>query len=841
MQLSIQRLRWFLIAGALLLVATLVAYIGYGRYRALQTYTRLLKRNGISITRETDGFTYSQSVLGKTIFTIHAAKAVQHGDQQWTLHDVVMTFYGNKPGVTDRIYGSEVEYDEKQGVARAQGEVHMDLQAPQALTGAHAEQNKQEDAALIHVRTSGLVYLRKLGVAATDQPVEFRYGGVQCTARGAEFNTGQSTLRLLADVRMTAEAHGQPVQVTATRADMDRTANVANLTQPVVTSLGRSARADAATLLLRKDGSIERAQGTGNVVLRADTAHAGSRQVTAARLDATLNQQTVPQTARLSGGVVLTDSNPLRPMHGSAAQVDAIFNAQGAPTSVTATGGAKVAMTQLPAPGSSAHGLARDLEAAKIVALFVSPAKGGAKNSAKTSAQLRQVTATGGVRARGESPAAPAKGVASGALKSTLVAGDELQLGFADAVTPSPRTLRGSGHTILQQDAPLGAEQISTGDTLEMTFAARPAGKTAATSAVAPHSQDEFAISSAVQTGHVSIRDRAASKPGSSAPGAVSTAGAERAVYDGATERLTLSGGAHVNGDNASLTALTVVMDRENNVAEALGDVHATLENTPGAGAAPAVRPASATHVLASSARFDHETKVAVFRGTDAQPARLWQDASQVQAAELSFDGLHHTFSARPAAVGALVHAVFTGSPADTAKPAKKPGEKPAAPNLMRVASPKMDYNDVLRLATFSGGVQMDGTLGEVRSQRALVYLTPAPSAGEKKPAAATQSMLQPSPINGSLERVVVLGGVQLEQPGRHGTGEQLVYTAATDNFVLTGTPEHRPAIVDARQGSVTGTTLTFGAAGSTIVVAGEPGSVTAKHARVRTETEVRQ
>ena len=133
-------------------MVTLAAYIGYGRYRALQTYTRLLQRSGITITHETDGFTYSQSVQGKTIFTIHAAKAVQHGEGQWTLHDVVMTFYGREPGVTDHIQASEVEYDEKQGVARAQGEVHMDLQAPQALSGTHPEQNKQEDAADVYKR-----------------------------------------------------------------------------------------------------------------------------------------------------------------------------------------------------------------------------------------------------------------------------------------------------------------------------------------------------------------------------------------------------------------------------------------------------------------------------------------------------------------------------------------------------------------------------------------------------------------------------------------------------------------------------------------------------------------
>jgi lipopolysaccharide export system protein LptA len=830
MQGSIQRLRWVLIGGALLLVVTLAAYIGYGRYRALKTYSQLLRHSGVSITHETDGFTYSQSVQGKTIFTIHAAKAVQHGDGQWTLHDVVMTFYGREPGITDHVQASEVEYDEKQGVARAQGEVHMDLQAPRALTGNHPEQDKQEDDALIHVRTSGLVYLRRLGVAATDQPVEFRYSGLQCTARGAEFNTSQSTLRLLAEVHLTGVAQGQPVDVTATNADMDRTANVANLTLPVVTSLGRSARADVATLMLRKDGSIERAQAGGNVVMRADSPHAGSRQVTATRLDATLNAQTLPQTARLSGGVFVTDSNSLRPMHGSAAQVDALFDAQGAPASVTATGGAKMAMTDQGAPGSTPqHGLSRELEAAKIVALFAPAAKG----SPKTSAQLRQVTASGTARARGESAATAAKGVPSGALKSTLVAGEQLQLGFGTGSRPHPQMLHGSGHTLLQQDAPFGAQQISTGDTLEMAFAAKPVAKSTALAA----GQDEFAISSAVQTGHVSIHDRAAMKPGASAPGAVSTGSAERAAYDGATQRLTLTGDAHLTGDNASLTAPTVVMDRLSNVAEAFGGVRATLENATVVGEGPA-KSSPATHVLSASARFEHDSKVAVFRGTDAQPARLWQAASQVQAAELTFDEQHHTFSARPAAAGALVHAVFTGSPSDTTKPMQRPDAKPAPPNVVRVASPKMDYSDVQREAVFSGGVRMDGTLGEVRAQRALVYLMPA---AEKRAGGAAQSAAQPNPMSGSLERVVVLGDVQLEQPGRHGTGEQLLYTAAADNFVLSGTAERRPTVVDAQQGSVTGTTLTFGAAGSTIVVAGEPGSTTAKHARVRTETEVRQ
>jgi lipopolysaccharide export system protein LptA len=823
MQLSIERLRWGLIAGALLLVVTLTAYIGYGRYRALRTYRQLLKHSGISITHETDGFTYSQSVQGKTIFTIHAAKAVQVSDGHYSLHDAVLTFYGRQPGEDDHVYGSVVEYDEKEGVARAQGEVNMDLHAPKALTsGGHAQPEpspaaggKTDDSTLIHVRTSGLVYLRKLGLATTDQQVEIRYGGVLCTARGAEFNTDQSTLRLLADIQVSGETNGQPVQMTATSAYMDRTADTASLTLPVVTSLGRSARADAATVTLRSDGSIDHVEAGNHVVLQSK-ASAGMQQVTASRLEATLTPDTVLQTARLSGGVLLTDSNPLRPMHGSATQMDATFTEQGAPASITATGAAKISMVDR---RSGSQGLARDVEAEKIVALFAP----GAKRP-----RLRQVTATGAARARAESAAASPKGT----LKSTLVAGDELRLGFlaGAAGRSQPQTLSGSGHTLLQQDAPLNEQQRSTGDKLEMTFAqARPNMKPGG-------AQDEFAISSAVQSGHVQVHDhapdRTGTKPGTSAQGAVSTASAERAAYDGATQKLSLTGTAHLTNDNASLTAQTVTMDRQSHNAEAFGNVQATLEN-----AAPASgQEQAATHVLAASAQFDDLTKVAIFRGTDAQPARVWQLASQVQAAELIFDGENRTFSARPAGAGGMIHAVFAGMPSQSAKPASKTAVRSAADNFVRVTSPTMDYNDVQREATFSGRVQMEGTLGEIRSQRALVYLTPVATAAEKKPSAA-----QPSPINGSLDHVIVLGALQMEQPGRHGTGEQLVYTAATGNFVLTGTADHRPMVVDALQGSVTGTSLTFGAAGSTIVVAGEPGSSTVKHARVHTETEVRQ
>jgi lipopolysaccharide export system protein LptA len=362
-----------------------------------------------------------------------------------------------------------------------------------------------------------------------------------------------------------------------------------------------------------------------------------------------------------------------------------------------------------------------------------------------------------------------------------------------------------------------------------------------------------------VQTGHVEIRSRAAAKAGSDGkiePGQLSTASAARAAYDGGTELLTLTGAPRLADDTASLAAGLVLLDQRTGNVNATGGVQTVFSGTPGAaggvgiaaaGDARAGQTRPVTHVLSASARLENEAKQMEFRGTDAEPARMWQDASQVQAATLLFDGLRKSFSARPSAATGLVHAVFAtvgsaGKTTGAAAARQRKAEDDAPGKVVRVVSPKMDYNEALREATFTGGVRMDGTMGDARSQRVVVFLTPATKPGAEKPVKGTgeESATAASPFNGSLERVVASGDVQMEQPGRLGQGDQLLYTAATDTFVLTGTASHEPHIVDAKQGNVTGATLMFGQAGSTIVVAGDAAQGKAAHGRVRTETEVR-
>ncbi len=846
MKASVERLRWGLAGAAVLLLVVLAGFVSYGRYKARKVWQGIVARSGIHISKETDGFTYSQSVQKRTIFTLHAAKAIQHGDGKWTLHDVVVTLYSKTSTDEDHIYSSDIEYDEKTGVATAIGEVHMDLQAPGALApgGTHPEQtggvkaarasaahggehpeDESESDHIIHVRTSGLVYVRKLAVAATDQPVEFRYAGMRCTSRGAEFDSGESLLHLLADVVMTGDVRNAPMTVRALKADLNRNDNTIVLAHPVAESEGRTAVAANAVLYLRHDGSLQQAEAGGGVAFDA-----GTRHVTANSFEGTFGLTSLPMFSKLLGNVVFVDSNSLRPLRSGANEVDGNFDALGNPTSILATGQAQVAFSDRK-PGSP--DLPREMRGDRILAMFVPVSMAGKRaGSHKTASRLSEIHATGSAMALGASVAKTA-GASAGSLKSTQVFADDLRAVFVAGAGQDVelRQMFGNGHARLQQDAPLGEQQTSASDTLEAEFA-HAAGDAA-------KSVGALEIASAVQTGDVTIHSKPAVRAGTSKVAQASDASAAKAVYDGASSKLTLTGAAHFTQGDTSLAAAAITVDQKTEDAEAEGSVLATMS-----GAATSTHTVAnqtdvpMTHVAADHAVLRHASQLAEFVGSDAHPARLWQGASQVQAADLLFDQKKRSLSARPAAAAGLVHAVFAGTTQGGGKkPALGAAKVPSdgSDQIVRVASSAMDYDDVNREATFTGAVRMDGATGQARSQRGVVFLN-TPQAGAVQPTA------QVNPFGGSIRRVVLSGDVRIDQPGRTGTGEQLVYTAADSSYIFTGTPAKPPHIVDAQQGNVTGATLLFHSTDSTIVVGGaDVGAKAEKPGRVRTETRVKQ
>ena len=495
MALTIKRLRWVIAAAALLLTVVVVVYIGFGRYRAVKAYLDVIRKAGVTVSRDTNGLTISKSEQGRTLFTLHAQKGTQIGDGKYRLHGVNFVLYSRDGQHNDVINGDDFTYDEHEGIVRAIGEVHMDLEAPDSLTSAGRSSLRplagappggaHEPANVIHVRTSGVVYLRKLGVAATDQRVEFYYGGIQGTSQGAEYNTSLSTLRLLSNVAATGTLRGHPFVLHATSADIDRSANVATLPHTVATSQGHTASADLTLLNLRSDGSIASARATGHVRLSSAT-----QTIQAAQLDSTFTKATVPIAARLSGQVQMVDTDPIRPSSGSSDTADLTFDARGLLSSVTAIGESQLVVTD---KRVLARGLLRSVHADRIVARFEAVGKGPGMVS-----QLTELQATGAAEVRGESidtynhsrlrPSDPTS------VKLTTLNGDTLDLNLVNTAGrgPRPGTLVAHGHTLLREQASTGEVETSAGDELQALFG----------QAGAPGTQP-FTLTSALQTGHV--------------------------------------------------------------------------------------------------------------------------------------------------------------------------------------------------------------------------------------------------------------------------------------------------------------------------------------------------
>jgi lipopolysaccharide export system protein LptA len=78
-----------------------------------------------------------------------------------------------------------------------------------------------------------------------------------------------------------------------------------------------------------------------------------------------------------------------------------------------------------------------------------------------------------------------------------------------------------------------------------------------------------------------------------------------------------------------------------------------------------------------------------------------------------------------------------------------------------------------------------------------------------------------PAGARQSVSKIVARGSVQLDQPGRKGTGEDLTYTASDGKFVLTGSSATPPRLTDQVRGVVTGNALIFNDRDDSVVVSG--------------------
>ena len=804
MRLTIERMRTMVLAAGLLLVLSLVAFLVIGKFKNPFKLPGLPKRLGIEIQQEANGVTYTQAHGGHTLFKIHASKVVQLKQGNATLHDVRIELYGADGSRVDRIEGSEFEYDQKAGTAKAAGQVEITVMrpgvapaiAPKATPGqvvgskANPLASAVDKAASgeIHVKTSGLTFDQNTGMAATRQRVEFDLAQGSGSAQGAVYDSGKGLLTLDHAVELTTRRGPATLTLHAAHAEFERDDQLCRMTAATADYQGGQAAASQANIEFRDNGSAERLDASSGFTL---TTNSGSR-LAAPTGQIEFDEHNQPHHGRLTGGVTMDGSSQARGtervLHGTAPTADLQFTSQGGLRHAHLERGVELDSTERSQAGSEPLRSTRHWRSPVADAEF--------REAGHGRMELASIHGAGGVAITGESQRG------QGPVTPSRVQADDITGQFAEGSTLTAIT--GAGHALIEQTTPKGDRQTTSGDRLDVRFSAdaNPAVKAAASRDAAAAGQ----IQAATVDGHVILLDQPAAKPGVQPPAPLrATAG--HAVYESEGQWLRLTLSPRVESGGLQLTSDKIDVSQASGDAFARGNVKATWLESPGPLQQKAVPGTSAlggialggqgpAHAVAAEAQLQRASGETTFRGQ----ARLWQQANSIAAPVIVIDRTRQTLTARATDPADPVRAVLLSAAALT--PGREGAAHQASPTLIRVRGSDLKYSDAEHKAVIHGGAAggVVAELGAVTvssSQVELALLPPGNHAG--KDSASAQ-----------VDRMTARGQVVLISQGRRGTGDQLTFANETGDYVLTGTAAAPPRMTDPVRGSVTGEALIF-------------------------------
>ncbi len=826
MRITIERLRTWIVALAVVLLAAILGFFGYARYRVRHVGRDLPGKLGLEIQQSTNGFTLSKSEGGRTLFTLHASKAVQYKrGGRAVLRDVSITLYGRDNARTDRVNGREFEYDPETGVARANGPVTIDIEAPAGATGPAGATPGTAAANTVHVTTSGLIFNQKTGKAETPEMLNFTFAQSHGSAKGASYDSKEGLLVLQSAVDLHSEKNGSAMTIGAAHAEFNRDSRQLTLLKEQAEYQQTQSSSDQALVFFDEEGTAQKVYARGHVLVKDEL----GRNLKSTAAEVLLDASGSPRQVKFEGGLFFAALEADHDIHGDSNTGLLQVGTHGGLEHVQMRNAASVVDQEDSAPGNPHGSVTRQVQASEID-IDLAPGEQGR-------AEAQSILARGGATVMEHTIYANAMP------QNTTIKGDQLFATLNDG--RSLKTLRGDGKTYLTSTNPSGISQTSSGDTLEVKFASESQAKHAAAQPEAKQAAGRAArgstpsgtgipglVESAVQSGHLQMVETQPPAAGEK-EGSRASASADRATFNGLAQTVLLEGGTpRLTDQGSELTAHTVEFNRATGRVTATGEVRASYNGTGPGGNPDRGQSEDPAHAVAAKAVFDHGRNEATFTGGD-ENARLWQGANSVSAPVLVLSRKQQTLVAHGNdgnGESGAVHAVFAAAPGagDRASVpvAHSPGAhspavfspaataRAAAPTLVRVSSVSLVYSAAERKATFQGSVVAQQPGATVRADAAEIYFAQAP------PAAIKGSATIPNP-QGALERMVAAGKVQFEGSGKSGAGDKLVYTPADGNFVLTGTSAHPARIADPGRGTVSGASLIFNDRDDSVMVNG--------------------
>jgi len=610
---------------------------------------------------------------------------------------------------------------------------------------------------------------------------------------GATYDSQQGTLVLDHAVELSTRRGSDTVEIHAQHAVFERDALLCLLRSATADYRGGEATAAEAKIGFRDDGSATRLDATGGFTVT--TANGGHLSAPTGAMD--FDEHNQPRHGHLEGGVTMDSVSAGRTMHGAAPTAELEFTSQGELRQAHLERGVEIHSEEESQP--TPHAQAGPL---RLTRTWRSPVADVAfRDAGKGKTEPAGIHGIGGVVVTGESQRGN-----EAALPSRLAA-DEVNGTFGSAGVLN--AMSGVGHASIEETTATGVHETATGERLEAHFAP----------------QGNSQIQAAQLDGHVVLVEQPPAKSGAP-PQPPMRAAAGRAVYESAGEWLHLTISPRVDDGGLELTANRIDVSQTSGDAFAHGDVKATWSDistdngTSGAASrnsAPGVVALGGegpAHIVAAEAQLHQATGEATFQGH----ARLWQQDNSVSGPVIVLDRQKQTLVAKSTDPAEPVRAVLLS--ADRLSPAKEPGtgRNSATPSVIRVRGGSLWYSGLERKAILRGDalgtvVAETGTATSV-SQAVELLLTPAAhGAGNSGQA--------------QVDRMTASGRVVLTSQGRRGTGEQLMYTGATGDYVLTGTGDAPPRMTDPERGSVTGEALIFHSRDDSVSIEGGGRSTT--------------
>jgi len=749
-----------------------------------------------NVQNQASGYSFTRSVEGRALFTVHAARTVAFKAGGATvLEDVVVEMFGREGNRHDVLRTHLGEYNPQSGDFLGPGQVEIELNAPTgrvagpAGTPPPAKEGSGRGREPIALQTSKVVFKHQGSLALTNEPVRFRVGAASGSARGMKYATVDGWLELEHDVVVEFRPGGTAAEASPSAAPRSvfgwlpwspsppQSAGPAAgaravAAQPPIRLTARRLRYDAprgASGTVKLDGPVEAVQATRRVVAESGTLLLDSR-----------NRLT---EARLEGDVRALDSAENSRLQGKAQSVHGEFDrATGQLRLVTAEGGV-VAELHRGAGGDSSS----RLEAQQVEVAFRGQHPLPQYGTASGDARLTLDSSSRPIR-----PQVQTAGTRFSAEKKTLSAA-VVQFTFrADGKSLSEVQTPGEGQVTLVPSDPKSGQREITAGRLSMAFDARshlesllglaharvvfrPAPNAPRGTPPQESSSDQLeakfdpatqALVQVEQTGHYEFQDGDRHST------------AEHATYLASNQTMTLVGQPRVSDPTTRGSAERLRFHLDSDTAEGLGQVESTHFGAPAAPGAAAPDP---THVLADRMQAERRSQFVHYEGR----VRAWQGTDVVESSSLDVSRAQRRMSSGAGVLTSHFQAASGAPGAASIRPGPAGATRPVT-----IRAERLDYFDEGRKASYRGSVELHTENTTLRADHMDVFFSDLPGGQASQ-----------------IERAQGDGHVTVIQPLRHAAGDHADYEAASGKIEMTGGP---PTLDDAQKGSTTGQRLTF-------------------------------